>query len=39
MTEQTPLLPLVRKYFERDIQAAARNLEMMAEDEAAPNIL
>jgi magnesium transporter len=35
MTEQTPLLPLVRKYFERDIQAAARNLEMMAEDEAA----
>jgi magnesium transporter len=35
MDEQTPLLPLVRKYFERDSQAAARSLEMMAEDEAA----
>ncbi len=35
MEEQTPLLPLVRKYFERDSHAAARSLEMMTEDEAA----
>jgi magnesium transporter len=35
MEEQTPLLPLVRKYFERDSQSAARSLEMMTEHEAA----
>lgn len=34
MEEHTPLLPLVRKYFERDSQAAARSLEMVTEDEA-----
>lgn len=33
MTE-TPLLPLVQKYFERDLAEAADSLEMMGEDEA-----
>jgi magnesium transporter len=35
MIEKEALLPIVRKYFERDTQAAARSLEMMTEDEAA----
>jgi magnesium transporter len=35
MTEQAPLLPLVKKYFEHDTRAAARSLEMMTDDEAA----
>lgn len=34
MPEDNPLLPLVRKYFERDIVVASHNLEMMDEDEA-----
>jgi Mg/Co/Ni transporter MgtE len=35
VAEKTPLLPLDRKYFERDTQAAACRLEMMTEGEAA----
>jgi len=34
MTEQSPLLPLVQKYFEHDTAAAAHGLERMTEDEA-----
>jgi len=34
MAERSPLLPLVQKYFERDIAGATHGLEMMAEDEA-----
>jgi Mg/Co/Ni transporter MgtE len=33
-SEENPLLPLVRKYFERDLIATSHNLEMMDEDEA-----
>ncbi|MBN2319911.1 MAG: magnesium transporter [Acidobacteria bacterium] len=35
MVEKEALLPIVQKYFEKDIQGAARTLEMMTEDEAA----
>lgn len=35
MVEQEALLPIVEKYFEKDIQGAARTLEMMTEEEAA----
>lgn len=34
MTDATPLLPLVRKYFERDTEGAAHSLETMDEEEA-----
>ena len=34
MAEQGPFVPLVQKYFERDIVAAAHSLEMMGEDDA-----
>jgi magnesium transporter len=34
MPESNPLLPLVRKYFERDIVAASHSVELMDEDEA-----
>ncbi len=34
MTEQSPLLPLVQKYFEQDTRAAAHGLESMTEEEA-----
>ncbi len=34
MAERSLLLPLVEKYFERDIIGATHSLEMMAEDEA-----
>ena len=33
MAEQGPFVPLVQKYFERDIVAAAHSLEMMGEDD------
>ncbi len=35
MVENEALLPIVQKYFEKDIQSAARSLETMTEDEAA----
>jgi magnesium transporter len=35
MAESGSLLPLVRKYFEQDIQGAAHSLERMSEEEAA----
>ena len=35
MVEKEALLPIVQKYFEKDILGAARALEMMTEDEAA----
>ena len=34
MPKENPLLPLIRKYFERDIVAASHSLELMDEDEA-----
>lgn len=34
MTEESPLLPLVQKYFEQDMRAAAHGLESMTEEEA-----
>jgi magnesium transporter len=35
MVEKDALLPIVQKFFEKDIQGAVRTLEMMSEDEAA----
>lgn len=39
MTEESSLLPLVRKFFEYDTVAAAHSLERMAEDEAVKVLL
>jgi magnesium transporter len=35
MVEKEALLPIVQKYFEKDIQGATRTLEILTEDEAA----
>ena len=34
MAEPGPFVPLIQKYFERDIVAAAHSLESMGEDDA-----
>jgi magnesium transporter len=39
MTEKSPLLPLVEKFFEHDTVAAAHSLERMAEEEAVEVLL